>query len=384
MSFMDFNVYRTKVSILAILVIVALISNIRTSLSQEPIIVGHTCTKIQAIPVFWIEQAKTQFRITYGHTSHGSQIVTGMITLNNTLGCSPLSKSCNDYDCISALYGFCDDYAYYLYGAGNDIAPPGVLSFFDSRMAGDLGHNGDTTWATTTRNHLDGYGNSRNFVMWSWCGGVSDNTEAGINIYLNTMNQLETDYPDVTFIYMTGHLDGGGETGDLHIRNNQIRAYCITNNKILFDFADIESYNPDWDYFLDLNANDGCYYTGGNWADEWCAANPGSDLCAPCSCAHSRALNCNLKGRAFWWMLARIAGWPGPPVTDFNRDGDVDQDDFDVFQMCASGPEVPHNGSETCQQVDFDNDNDIDQDDFGIFQRCFSGEDNLADTDCAN
>ena len=123
------------------------------------------------------------------------------------------------------------------------------------------------------------------------------------------MNQLEIDYPDVLFVYMTGHLDGTGETGNLHIRNEQIRNYCISNDKVLFDFADIESHDPDGEYFLDRGADDACNYAAGNWAIEWCSANPGSDLCATCSCAHSHPLNCNLKARAFWWMMARLAGW---------------------------------------------------------------------------
>ncbi len=135
------------------------------------------------------------------------------------------------------------------------------------------------------------------------------------------MNQLEQDYPNVTFVYMTGHLDGTGSNGTLNLMNERIRAYCRTNNKILFDFADIESYDPDGYYFLDLNADDNCDYDGGhNWATHWCAGHPGHELCAPVTeCAHSQSLNCNLKARAFWWMLARIAGWTGsadttPPV----------------------------------------------------------------------
>jgi hypothetical protein len=110
---------------------------------------------------------------------------------------------------------------------------------------------------------------------------------------------------------MTGHLDGSGEAGNLHQRNEQIRAYCRANGKILFDFADIERYDPDGQDFLNQGANDNCDYSGGNWADEWCAANPDSELCDSCSCAHSKALNCNLKARAFWWMMARLAGWNG-------------------------------------------------------------------------
>jgi len=141
-------------------------------------------------------------------------------------------------------------------------------------------------------------------IMWSWCG-QADTSEENINLYLNLMNQLEEDYPNVTFVYMTGHLNGTGEEGNLNIRNNQIRDFCSQNNKILFDFADIESYDPDYNYFLDKNANDGCYYDSdgngsldANWADECCAAHPGE--CSSCFCAHSRSLNCDLKGRSFW------------------------------------------------------------------------------------
>jgi hypothetical protein len=83
---------------------------------------------------------------------------------------------------------------------------------------------------------------------------------------------------------------------------------------------------------------------------------------------------------------ATVDGTGCPPEIpgDFDRDGDVDTDDFDAFQTCASGPEIPHNGSETCQLADFDVDNDVDQDDFAIFQRCYSGENNPADPSCAD
>ncbi len=254
----------------------------------EPIIIGHTCTEISQIPQSWINKAKNDFRISYGHTSHGSQIVTGMSLLRGATG---------------SLYWYDHD--------GTD----GGLSLHDGEPAGDLGNPNRTEWAARTRTLLNASGCDRNMIMWSWCGQV-DGTEEEINTYLTLINDLETDYPNVTFIYMTGHLNRTGEAGNVNIRNNQIRSYCIANDKILFDFADIESYDPDGNYFLDRGATDSCNYDGGgNWADEWCAAHPGE--CASCSCAHSRCLNCQLKGKAFWWMMARLAGWvPGTNGVD--------------------------------------------------------------------
>jgi len=131
------------------------------------------------------------------------------------------------------------------------------------------------------------------------------------------MNQLEIDYPGVTFIYMTGHLDGTGLTGNLHIRNEQIRDYCIANGKVLYDFADIETYDPDGTYFGDKLPDDNCDYDfdgatprneDGNWAIEWQNAHTMDVDWYNCTAAHSQPLNGNLKAYGAWWMWARLAG----------------------------------------------------------------------------
>jgi hypothetical protein len=265
----------------------------------QGLIIDHTCTDITSVPPAFIDSAKAKFHCTYGHTSHGSQIVSGMEIMEN-----------ND-----DLYSFASDRNYYLYGSGSPV-PEGVLSFWDYVPDGDLGAPDRVTWASLTDIMLsnsngayDIYPHQRNLVMWSWCGQTSWATVADIETYLSLMTELENEYPDVTFVYITGHLDGTGEEGNLNLRNEQIRQYCRDNNKVLFDFADIESYDPDGDYFLDLGATDGCDYSGGNWATQWCAEHPGDPLCETCSCAHSQSLNCNRKARAFWWMMARLAGW---------------------------------------------------------------------------
>ena len=51
--------------------------------ASQPIIIDHTNTDITAIPQTWIESAKQSLHIAYGHTSHGSQLISGINASNN-------------------------------------------------------------------------------------------------------------------------------------------------------------------------------------------------------------------------------------------------------------------------------------------------------------
>jgi hypothetical protein len=273
--------------------------------SSSAVIIDHTSTDLSKVPSEWIDQAKKNLHIAYGHTSHGRQIVSGMTDLVAFKG---------------------DLYAFNSTGLG------GVLELRDRPFSGaeDLGNPDFTAWETATRTFLDANPDF-NVVMWAWCRQVSTATEADINTYLSLMSGLERDYPNVMFVYMTGRLDGTGLDGNLNIRNEQIRQYCRSNGKVLYDFADIESYDPDGVYYGDKHSTDACNYdynndgttsqtdgdpampTNGdrNWAIDWQDSHAEGVEWYNCKSAHSQPLNANRKAYAAWWLWARLAGWDG-------------------------------------------------------------------------
>jgi hypothetical protein len=108
--------------------------------------------------------------------------------------------------------------------------------------------------------------------------------------YMDAISEIEAQFPDVTFIYMTGNAQS--EEQNRVSRNNQIREYCQNNNKILFDFADLDCwYNGEQHTVNGIPMEHPHYY-----GDE---------------AGHTTYESCENKAKAFWWMLARVAGWDG-------------------------------------------------------------------------
>ncbi len=246
------------------------------------LIVDHRSTRLSEIPLSAIKKACETLVVAYGHTSHGSQLVDGLSSLQKAKG-NAYRVSVNSQE---------------------------GLRLMDSPFQGasDLGNPDRTAWSEATRRFL-GQHPEVNVVMWSWCGQCATPNPQDIDTYLGLMDKLEQSFPKVKFVYMTGHLDGTGSRGATHQRNEQIRSFCRANGKVLYDFADIERYDPDGNDFLDRGANDNCDYQGGNWAIEWARRNPGKVFA--CNPAHSQPLNGNLKAYAAWHLFARLAGWQG-------------------------------------------------------------------------
>jgi Putative Ig domain len=301
-------------------------------LQADPLIIDHNHTDIALIPQSAIESAKSKLHIAYGHTSHGSQLTTGM---------TGLIAFANGGGAGLALPA--DIFAW------NDGGTGGALDLHDYAMGGDVGYY--PQWVDNTRAYLDNPDHADvNVIIWSWCGQVDDKYAAGTldSEYLTPMAQLEAEYPNVKFVYMTGHVDIWDDA-DNKAANQMIRDFCTANDKILYDFADIEHYDPDGTYFQFVNDN--CdYYDGpggnrlGNWATEWQQSHIEGVDWYNCSAAHSQPLNANRKAYAAWWLWAALAGWNASginraPVLQAIGDRDVAWGQLLEFTISASDPD---------------------------------------------
>lgn len=307
------------------------------NVAADATIIDHNHTDITQIPQSAIEQAKANLHIAYGHTSHGSQLVTGMSGLVEFANGGGLGLSL-PHDIF----------------AWNNGGTDGALDLHDEAMSGDVGYY--PQWVENTRTYLDSPANADvNVIIWSWCGQVGDKFSTGTleSQYLTPMSQLEADYPNVSFVYMTGHVDisigSDAIDADNKAANQMIRDFCIANDKVLYDFADIERYNPDSVYFE--YADDNCDYFDsangslqGNWATEWQSSHTQGVDWYDCSSEHSQPLNANRKAYAAWWLWSVLGGWNptganrAPVLTDIGNK-EVECDQLLEFTVTASDPD---------------------------------------------
>ncbi len=129
---------------------------------------------------------------------------------------------------------------------------------------------------------------------------------------------FEAQYPDKIVIYWTTSLARGigSEVSDTF--NDQMRQYAIANDKPLFDVAAILSHDPDGNPCYDNR--DGIPYDNGNNSENY----PDDGLALLAICQHyttetdgghlgSVSAGKIRVAKAFWVLMARLAGWDGLP-----------------------------------------------------------------------
>lgn len=245
------------------------------------IIADHTSTDLNSIPDEWINKVKELINVHYCHTSHGSQIMTGLERLMNGSFAGRVLKS--------------QKYNYY----PDNCTMPDTTEYL-SMMDGQT-YSGycetyvspDLYWESTnglglTRNMLNGH--NVNVSIFAWCSQLDYYSSSEVENYLHQISSLEEEYPEVIFVYMTGNAQSGERSR--YDRNEQIRKYCRDNNKVLFDFADLD-----------------CWYNGQQNLES------GIPLEHPHyngdQAGHTTYESCENKAKAFWWLMARLAGWDG-------------------------------------------------------------------------
>ncbi|MBN2226886.1 MAG: hypothetical protein JW763_05940 [candidate division Zixibacteria bacterium] len=275
---------------------------------------GENFRLYQTIPDSVKQDIMDNYPFYYHHTSHGGQILSGMVYMRNAEGWP-------------------------------DYATTQV-----TEVASHVGADGDTSWAPSFRNYLNNHPECK-IASISWCWEHQYYTEEQTQMYCEKMTELDDAYPNVTFVFQTGRLNGGGIDGNVYRHNNQIREYCAAHNEVLFDFADIESWDPDGNYYPD--ESDAC-----GWCSDWCA-EVSHDCGDDCACAHSHCFNCWQKGHVWWLLMARLTGWTFAETTDYDINADGADDLLDILfliQYFYHGGTAP----DPIAKADFDDDGMVD------------------------
>jgi hypothetical protein len=303
---------------------------------ENSIIINHLCTDISEIPQVWIDEVKKMLLSVPGE-SHGRGYMYGLelVEAGDTqfagsvkwygepgpptsmnLRATPVYR--NTIDGWSSMGGeenfWTNDSARTMMknflGYMDDNENP--VSAFGFAWCWDMTNNGtgggvDTEygvrWAGSSEGGLDG--NLR------WGIDDEDNTLTGNSVNLYTYINTVVDYnawePAAISFLTTGPVDGnhGTEAGyQRYLKHEALREFVMENGGVLFDYADIlcwdngVQYIDSWDGHTFQNGDPGLA-TGGTGYDG------GQGGC------HISEDGCRLIGNALWWMLARIAGWPG-------------------------------------------------------------------------
>ena len=266
------NVILKKIKLVSIFLFFQIMFYSFTIYGQGLIVDHYVIEKFDQIPAKWIIDAKNKFKFHYQHTSHGSQPIRGIERIE-----TELYKISREEEALPNIPNTLNIY--------EDIYP--VQSrYYNSSNIPALDNNP-----------------SINISMWSWCTEMNRKEQDNLQRYFDGMENLEAKYPNVTFIYITGNAqswhghhtyNSDSEGYNRYLNNEIIREYCRENNKILFDFGEMDCW-----YGNDKATSE---YNGNIFPREHDEYNIDEG-------GHTSFINCERKAKAFWYMMAVLAGW---------------------------------------------------------------------------
>ncbi|HSF83239.1 MAG TPA: hypothetical protein VLA49_18515 [Anaerolineales bacterium] len=192
------------------------------------------------------------------------------------------------------------------------------------------------TWSELTQGFIQdlapAYINSKDVLTYQFSylnvADYEDIADPNVGFFSNNPNRYDIHdleayiaaHPNKIFIFWTTSLSRGIGTQVSTAFNNQMRQYARQHNKILFDVADIEAYtdqgipcydNRDSVQYCSQNGNCENYPNDGVNLQAIC-----QDYTTETDGGHLGSVSAGSirLAKAFWVLMARIAGWNGVPA----------------------------------------------------------------------
>ena len=345
-------------------------------------VADHTVAKedvIRSIPQEYIDYARNNFHIAYQHSSHGTHVSRGMYGLEQYKSGDEVLFAVEDEpgDTTNVL-----DFNEYLFDSeAGCIASYGVDA--QDLTVGTRLQSGVCDFYTATQEYLS-VNSDINVVMYSWCSitnaainlvddeGNPDYRDGVADDYIEAMEMLISQYPNMYFIFMTGHAEGSPFPGNEELARQRaqiITDFCDDSGYFCLDYYDIDTHDMDDNYWPDADDNGYSGTYGGNFYQDWQDAHSegvdwfnnireNSNTVFP-GAHNTQHITANRKAYAMWWILARLAGYQGggtpePPPPECQDASDCTNLDCQI-EICPSGsciytPESDGtiHGSEVC------------------------------------
>jgi hypothetical protein len=276
------------------------------SYSQTQIIADHTVVDLyDDIPSNWIDSVKTMW-LSYAGESHSSAIRDGLTRLEDSSAVyavsviesgTPESPTSANLRASRATWGDIDNSSGWIYTYGEE----------DWGMGGPPAYTLVPAAVTRTSagiTYCNAIGNPITVFAFGHC--YDDGINLAYSYVEATKQYIEycADSIPTTVIFTTGPVDGylaGNDAGsyEQYLKWEIVRDSVDNDpSRILFDYADIISYNNDGEVQLALY--DGNYFPVFHDDND---DEPGT--------GHIGNTGANRLAKAMWWTLARIAGWDG-------------------------------------------------------------------------